>query len=308
MLAFAGRLNYNINETMRDRANAKISKGRNKMKNRNLSGISQAEFEEKQHILDVEKWIASERAGYDLCGTMTWCKYCVKAEAYPCAKAQLRERMESALNELSEDIDEYAPDETIARESERETSSVIAEEAGEEIARENLSGIPVGYVSVVRLRRSFRSKLIQNEKIQDIYTQIKNAILGYSGVKSRQCVASENFRVGRTKIAKLSITGKTLSLYLALSPQEFEDSKYRFEDVSEKRSHHETPMRVKITGSRTLKQAKELLDELAQKFGLVNVGCIFTDFHYPYQTDEELIDKSLIKPYTALVKIKQNAK
>ena len=277
------------------------------MNNKSLAGISQAEFEQKQHLLDVEKWIASERAGYDLCGTMTWCRYCVKAETYPCAKAQLRERMDGALDELVDEIIEKESAASSAR-AEQETEQALSEQAAEEIASEDLSAAPSGYEYVVRYRRSFRSKVIQNAKIQDVYTQIKNAILGYGGVKSRQCVASENFRAGGVKIAKLCIAGKTLSLYLALSPQEFEDSKYRFEDVSDKKSHRETPMRVKITGSRTLKQAKELLDILAQKQGLANVGCIFTDFHYPYETDEALIRRSLIKPYTALAKIRQQKK
>lgn len=275
------------------------------MKSRDLSGISQKEFEEKQHALDVEKWIESEKVGYDLCGTMTWCAYCVKAESFPCAKAQFREKMESALDDL---VDEIIEKESSAGKASRridDTQEVVAKEAKEEIAIENTVSIPEGYERVVRLRRSFRSKLIQSEKIQDVYTQIKNVILGYGGVKSRQCVNSENFRVGKVKFAKLAISGKALYLYLALSPAEFENLSYRFEDLSDKKSHRETPMRVKITGSKTLKNARGLLEILAHKFGLVDVGCIYTDFHYPYETDESLIRRSLIKPYLVLVKLNQ---
>ena len=54
-----------------------------------------------------------------------------------------------------------------------------------------------------------------------------------------------------------------------------------------------------------LKQAKELVELLARSFEIADVGCIYTDFHYAYRTDEELIRKGLIKPYTVLVKKKK---
>ena len=31
---------------------------------------------EKQQKLDVEKWLASEKCGYDRAGSMDWCNYC----------------------------------------------------------------------------------------------------------------------------------------------------------------------------------------------------------------------------------------
>ena len=66
----------------------------------NLAGIPAEEFERLQHRLDIEKWLASEQAGRDLCGTMNWCKYCVKAEKDPCARAVMREKMDSAMQVL----------------------------------------------------------------------------------------------------------------------------------------------------------------------------------------------------------------
>ena len=74
--------------------------------------------------------------------------------------------------------------------------------------------------------------------------------------------------------------------------------------MSDKRSHAATPLRVRLTSRRAVRKAKELLDILARKFGLSPVGCIYTDFHYAYRSDEYLIGKGLIKPYRALVKKK----
>ena len=38
--------------------------------------------QERQNKLDIEKWCASQKAGYDLAGAMNWCNYC----KYQCSK------------------------------------------------------------------------------------------------------------------------------------------------------------------------------------------------------------------------------
>lgn len=307
------------------------------MEGLDLSGISQEEFARTQRVIDVEKWLASERAGRDLCGTMSWCGYCVKAEVYPCAKAQFREKLNVELERIVEEegADDSAPEapdgdadtqEALARAAMEEVAEdavaddspeeklkeeelfseiAVSEDEAERSAAESGAPVPEGYERVTRYRRSFRSRIIQNAPLQDGYTELKNALLGYSGVKARVCQNGENFRVGKKKIAKLAVSGKTLSLFLALSPSEFEESAYRFEDMSEKKSHRETPMRIKLTSRRALKQAKELLARLAEREGLAEVGCIYTDFHFAYRSDEYLIGKGLIRPYTALVRKKK---
>lgn len=310
------------------------------MEGLDLSGISQEEFSRTQRVLDVEKWLASERAGRDLCGTMSWCAFCVKAEVHPCAKAQFREKLSAELERIVEEEAEESAAAADEAAGEGDTDEVLAEAAMEEAAEEDIAApsseekldkeelfseiaasaggkrenepdaaeeaaVPEGYERVVRYRRSFRSRIIQNAPLQDAYTELKNALLAYSGVKARVCQNGENFRIGKKKVAKLAVSGKTLSLFLALDPSEFEDTSYRFEDMSEKKSHRETPMRVKITSRRALKQARELLACMAGKEGIAEVGCIYTDFHFAYRSDEYLIGKGLIRPYTALVRKKK---
>lgn len=268
----------------------------------NLAGISNEEFERRQHALDVEKWLASEQARRDLCGTFSWCGYCVKAEQQPCARAQMRETMDLAMDELVDDLLE----EKNAR-PDAETRAIVREEAREELAAEDLSAkagaaVAEGYEEVTRYRRTFLSRIIQNAPLQDGYSELKNALLGFAGVKTRLCKASEIFRIGRQKLAKFAVRGKTLSLYLALDPAEFEESKYRFEDVSDKKSHAATPMRLRITSRRAVRHAKELIRLLMQKYGVSEVGCIYVDQHFAYRSDAELIADGLITPYRALVK------
>ena len=37
---------------------------------------------EKQQKLDIEKWLASEKCGYDRAGSMDWCNYCKAQKQY----------------------------------------------------------------------------------------------------------------------------------------------------------------------------------------------------------------------------------
>ena len=46
---------------------------------------------ELQQKIDVEKWEASEKAGMDLCGEASYCKYCDKSLSTPCVRASIAE-------------------------------------------------------------------------------------------------------------------------------------------------------------------------------------------------------------------------
>lgn len=270
-----------------------------------LSGISQEEFQKLQKQLDVDKWLASECAGKDLCGTMDWCKYCLKAEIYPCAKAKFRKNMDAALDEIVDELIEKDK----RKKAEESEIAALREIAEDEIAAADLAGAEKcgqteSFEYVVRYRRSFQAKLIQSELLQDLYTEVKNALLAFGGIKTRLCRGGENFRVGKHKIAKLTAGSKKLWLYLALDPASCDKNRYRFDDLSHIKTHRETPLRLKITGRRSLNRAIELLKALAATYKLATVECICTDFHYPYKSDERLLDEGLIKPYTVKVKKK----
>lgn len=248
--------------------------------------LTTEELGQLQQTIDVDKWLASERAGRDLCGEASYCAYCIKAETNPCARAVVREQAEKDELKEIEEADEV-PEEEIA--------AAKAEEAP----------VKEGYELVTRYRRSYKSRLIQNESAQELYSGLKNAILGFAGVKSRIGFHGETYRVGKQLIAKSNISGKTLCLYLALDPAEFEDTKFRFEDVSDKKTHAAVPMKVRITSRRALKHALELFKFLAEKYELTEVGALCNEYKFAYKTDEQLIEKGLIKPYTVLVKKKK---
>ena len=245
-------------------------------------------FSARQGELDIEKWLASEAAQSDLCGTFAYCARCDKSEAHPCARAEARFLEEQRREEAA-----YQAEEAVL---EAPAASEAAPAEGE---------LPAGYEWVTRYRRSFRSRLIQNGKMQDFYTEVRNALACLAGLRARVSQACENFRFHGERIARLSVGGKTLTLYLALDPAAYEDSKYRYEDVSDRKTYAETPMKVRVTSKRMVKYAKELIADLAAKHGVPVVGHIPMDYHAPYEDDAALIKKGLIKPYNVLVKKKK---
>ena len=163
-----------------------------------------------QQEIDVEKWLASEQAGRDLCGEATYCTYCDKTLTDPCARSLLTEQAEKAAEGRE------VADKSEAKEEVETSIAGKAVEVTVEVARP-------GYEQVTRYRRSLKSKLIQNEAAQGYYNALKNEFLGYDGVRSRISFNYETFRKGKKLLAKFLISGKTLSVYLALSPEEFEE-------------------------------------------------------------------------------------
>ncbi len=223
-----------------------------------LLNISQEQLNQMQEEISVEKWLASESAGYDLCGTRDYCSYCDKRELYPCAKANIRYQM--SLQALSEK-----------------------------------------QATKTSLRRSFKSKLIQNQSAQLYYNEIKNKLLAFNKVTARISQQCETFRSGSQVVAKINFAGKTLVVYLTLDVAQL-DSKYRVDDVSDKKSYADTPCKVKITSNRQLKYVLELIELNAEKMQLTAKEIKSVDYSMPYQTDEQLIELGLIKPYTTKVR------
>lgn len=282
----------------------------------NMDEMTDEMLAERQHVLDVDKWLASEAAGYDLCGSFTFCARCDKTETHPCARAEARH-----MAELEKETEQFEEEEALLEENEDIPAEDAAEEeiaaadasdddeeepaAAETPAAADESGIPTGYEWVTRYRRSFKSRLIQNEKMQDFYTEVRNALSELAGLRSRVSQACENFRFHGDRIARLSVGGKTLTLYLALDPDAYEDTKYRYEDVSDRKTYAETPMKVRVTSKRMVKYAKELIADLAAKHEVPVVGHIPMDYHAPFEDDAALIKKGLIKPYNVLVKKKK---
>ncbi len=162
---------------------------------------------------------------------------------------------------------------------------------------EEVTDADTGLKIVVHYRRSFLSRLIQSQdNVQDYYTGLKNVLLSFEGIKSRVSWNYDSFNKGRKQMAKMNIRGKSLMLYLALDPKEFEDSKYFATDVSDKAKFAKVPMRLKVRSGRGFKYGVELIEEMMRRMGIERQEVYEPeDFHMPYETTQQLVEKGLIK-------------
>jgi hypothetical protein len=162
---------------------------------------------------------------------------------------------------------------------------------------------------VYRYKKSFQSKLAQSQgNVQDYYSELKNALLTFKGVKNRLSWNYEAFNKGRAHVAKMDAKSKTLYLYLALDPAQFAETKYSIVDVSGKRKYATTPTLMKIKGERKFKHALELIEKLCgEQLELVKVEAENVDYRVERMTIDEMVDAGLMKKSAGYVVLSSDA-
>lgn len=119
----------------------------------------------------------------------------------------------------------------------------------------------------VKPKLSFEMKLrLADDNIKSFYSEIKNELLSY-GIKNRMSRFRENFNKGRNQIARFTINGKTLVLYLAIDPSSLDESYYHHKDCSDKKGAVDVPTMLKIRSKVAVKKAKALIEMICE--GLV---------------------------------------
>ena len=151
-----------------------------------------------------------------------------------------------------------------------------------------------------KLRKSFLAKLIQSDdEIKEYYSELKNELLSYKGIKSRFSWGVETFKYRREHIARINVKGRTLHLYVALDPEEFKDTKYFSHDATGLSRYEGAPMMIKVKSERGVRHGKELIAIVAERLGLLkNPKYTLTDYRPPYESTMALIEKKLIKDLT----------
>ena len=163
---------------------------------------------------------------------------------------------------------------------ENETGEVEVDEAG----------------AVVRYNRSFTARLTQADKdLKARYSEIKNCLMVYRGMKSRISWKREVFHIGRKSVAAFVIRGKTLCICLATDPAMFENTKYKVTDISGGKEKA-LPCLFRITSDRKCGYAKELIDIVAAGFNAdKQTDYKMADYTLPYKSTRVLIKQRLIK-------------
>ena len=174
----------------------------------------------------------------------------------------------------------------------------------EEVDEGEDGGVSLSYIDEsgekikIACKRSFTANLIQsNPQVKKYYNEIKNLILSYKGVKDRSNWRIESFNKGRVNLFKLKIRGKTICLYCALNPDDFDKAKY-FHEKTDAKMFEGVPMMVRIKSDRGLKRAKELVELVMANFEIaINPKASIIDYAgaFPYDTTKSLVERGLIK-------------
>lgn len=147
---------------------------------------------------------------------------------------------------------------------------------------------------VAKYKKSFVAKLsLSSDDTLAYYSDLKNELLSYKKIKERTSWGYETFRRGRKLIAKLAVRGKTLRLYVALDPSNFEKAI----DVSHVKSHASVPCLLKIKNPRRLGYAKALISLAMQEAEVTRKEIEYVDYTetFVYRDLESLIAAGLIK-------------
>ena len=185
----------------------------------------------------------------------------------------------------------------VAKSSECEAPCQCECESEEEVAVASASEDD----TVTRYKKSFVAKMKQSDpKIKVYYSDIKNAFDSYKRINSTVSLQGDRFNFGRDTIAKMTVVGKTLKLYLALDVDdpELKETVYHQKFVGDQKAYESTPFLVKVKSEVAAKKAVRLVKYLAAKLDAVE-DTTFEPVDYvtefAYETDEQLIAKGLIK-------------
>ena len=120
-------------------------------------------------------------------------------------------------------------------------------------------------------KKCFIEKLLNLDYVQkDNYNLLKNTIMRYENIKNRTSNSYDTFLYKNKVIIKLGVMGKSIRLYLALDPNNYEKSKFPHKDVSDKIRHKNTPYMMKISSNLSVKRAGKLINELLTSLSLEN--------------------------------------
>lgn len=144
------------------------------------------------------------------------------------------------------------------------------------------------------LVRSFVAKLIGIDPIlQEYYSELKNYVLSFSGTRFRTSWQYDSIYKTKVLLSRFVIKGKSLWMYVRLKSEEVPEGT-NFVTTADKK-YEGLEVGLKIQGARTFKQAKILLTLACEKEKLTYSEKEKENFVPETMTEEELIEKSLIR-------------
>lgn len=149
-------------------------------------------------------------------------------------------------------------------------------------------------------KKSFEAKMVlAGNDVIEVYQQLKDSCLKRKGISNRLSFEKETIKCGKTKIGVMKIARKNISLYLAINPKALEGSKYKYEDVSDKKSYVDFPTKLNLKSKRSVKHAIELLNKMFNDLNTKEVEIDAIDYNnlFYYRDFDTLLRQGLIKKY-----------
>lgn len=126
----------------------------------------------------------------------------------------------------------------------------------------------------------FYTKMLDaDETMQYYYNVLRNEFKSYRGINARISKRCDTFRKGRELIAKITLSGKTMKLYLKLNVEDYEVTRFHQKYAGDKKSYAEIPMLVKVKSGRGLNNAVLLIAELMKNEN-VSKKARYTEINY----------------------------
>ncbi|MCM1306879.1 MAG: uL15 family ribosomal protein [Bacteroides sp.] len=123
--------------------------------------------------------------------------------------------------------------------------------------------------TVRKISPNFRMRLKESsDKNREWYAAIKNLFCSQKGVTYRVCKRVEKIRYQGQVIGVIGIAKRSIKLWLALKPYEYDARRYHHKDVSDKPRFVDVPLYVRVGSDRALTRAEELILALFQDFNM----------------------------------------
>ncbi|MCM1306753.1 MAG: uL15 family ribosomal protein, partial [Firmicutes bacterium] len=116
---------------------------------------------------------------------------------------------------------------------------------------------------------NFRMRLKESsDKNREWYAAIKNLFCSQKGVTYRVYKRVEKIRYQGQVVAVIGIAKRSIKLWLALKPYEYDARRYHHKDVSDKPRFVDVPLYVRVGSDRALTRAEELILALFQDLNM----------------------------------------
>ncbi len=143
------------------------------------------------------------------------------------------------------------------------------------------------------LDRSFMSKLIQDSEIQKLYSNIKNYIQSYVGIKFKTSWLYEVVTISSAQIFKFVIADSKLVFFTSLQSRSLPAESTA--KITKSRKFVNTPTYIEITDADSLKAAFDIVDATCKLYELEKQETDAVDYKFDYEDDAALIERNLIK-------------